>query len=185
MIMSDEEICTEYRQAKNRVAQIGILADQNVCTKDEIKRILIAAGEKLPGNCKPPKTVTECEVTGVSQETIDTLSAPLKRLKNEMDQIVSTVPEQAAKWDAGKPKLSLVPSEIIRCIARVREYGNEKYGDPESWRTVEPERYRDALYRHLLDYIDDQDGRDEESGLPHLWHLACNAAFLCVLEARK
>ncbi|MFQ7110280.1 MAG: dATP/dGTP diphosphohydrolase domain-containing protein [Anaerovoracaceae bacterium] len=87
-----------------------------------------------------------------------------------------------AKADAGKPRLSLVPSEIIRDIARVREYGNDKYGDPENWKTVEPERYRDAAYRHLLAYVDDPAGVDEESGLPHLWHLACNVAFLCERE---
>lgn len=92
--------------------------------------------------------------------------------------------DQQAKADAGKPRLSLVPTEIIRCIAAVREYGNRKYGDPENWRRVEKERYRDAAYRHLLDYIDDPGSVDEESGLPHLWHLACNVAFLCELEAK-
>lgn len=87
-----------------------------------------------------------------------------------------------AKADAGKPRLSLVPSEIIRAIAVVREYGNRKYGSPDNWRRVEVERYRDAAYRHLLDYIDDPGSVDLESGLPHLWHLACNVAFLCELE---
>lgn len=90
--------------------------------------------------------------------------------------------DQTAKADAGKPRLTLVPSEIIRNIAIIREYGTKKYGDPENWRKVEPERYRDAAYRHLLAYIDDPASRDEESGLPHLWHLACNVAFLCELE---
>ncbi len=89
---------------------------------------------------------------------------------------------QHAKADAGKPRLSLVPSEIIRAIAAIREYGNEKYGDPDNWRRVEVERYRDAAYRHWLDYIDDPVAVDPESGLPHLWHLACNVAFLCELE---
>ena len=92
------------------------------------------------------------------------------------------LPSQEAKADIGKPRLSLVPSQIIRDIARVREYGNDKYGDPENWKTVEPERYRDAAYRHLLAYIDNPAGVDEESGLPHLWHLACNIAFLCEME---
>ena len=89
---------------------------------------------------------------------------------------------QLAKADAGKPRLSLVPTQIIYDIARIREYGNAKYGDPENWRTVSPDRYRDAAFRHLLAYIADPEGRDEESGLPHLWHLACNVAFLCELE---
>lgn len=157
MIMTDEHIVRDYRQAASKLKQIGILADQNLCGKEEIKRILVEAGEKLPGNCRPPKTDA---------------AAPVE------------VMDQHAKADAGKPRLSLVPSEIIRCIARVREYGNTKYGDPENWRTVEPARYRDAMYRHLLDYIDDPQGVDAESGLPHLWHLCCNAAFLCEMERR-
>lgn len=94
----------------------------------------------------------------------------------------ANVPDQTAKADAGKLQLTLVPTEIIRDIARVRMYGNKKYHDPDNWKTVEPERYREALYRHLLAYVDDPYGVDEESGLPHLWHAACNMAFLCEME---
>ena len=92
---------------------------------------------------------------------------------------------QEVKADAGKPRCSLVPSEIIRCIAKIRMYGCEKYHDPNNWKNVEVERYRDAMYRHLLAYIDDPKGKDEESGLPHLWHLACNVAFLCELDKQE
>ena len=93
--------------------------------------------------------------------------------------------DQTIKADAGKPRLSLVPTEIINQIARVREYGINKYpnGGPNNWKKVELDRYRDAAYRHLLAYIADPKGIDEESGLPHLAHLACNVAFLCELEA--
>ncbi len=90
--------------------------------------------------------------------------------------------DQTAKRDAGKLQLTMVPREIIRAVARIRMYGNEKYHDPENWRMVEPERYRDAAFRHFLAYLDDPHGLDEESGLPHLWHLACNVAFLCEME---
>ena len=96
---------------------------------------------------------------------------------NELD-----IARQEAKADAGKARLTLVPRQIIWDIAAIREYGNRKYGDPENWRTVEIERYRDAAYRHWLAYLDDPQGVDEESGLPHLWHLACNIAFLCEME---
>lgn len=87
-----------------------------------------------------------------------------------------------AKADAGKPRLSFVPRKIIWAIAAIREYGNKKYGDPNNWKKVEVERYRDAAYRHFMRYLDDPTGVDEESGLPHLYHLACNIAFLCELE---
>lgn len=89
---------------------------------------------------------------------------------------------QTAKADAGKPRLTLVPRRIIWAIARIREYGNQKYKDPDNWKQVEPQRYRDAAFRHFLAYLDDPHGVDEESGLPHLWHLACNIAFLCEME---
>lgn len=86
---------------------------------------------------------------------------------------------QTAKRDDGKPMLTLVPRAIIWQIAQIRMYGNAKYGDPDNWKQVETERYRNAGFRHFLAYLDDPSGVDEESGLPHLWHLACNIAFLC------
>ena len=92
---------------------------------------------------------------------------------------------QEIKADNGKPRVTLVPLEIIRNIARVREFGIQKYKEKESWKSVEVERYRDAMFRHLMLYIEDPYGLDEESGLPHLWHLACNVAFLCELEKGK
>lgn len=92
--------------------------------------------------------------------------------------------DQEAKADAGKPQLSLVPMQILNAIARVREYGNRKYGDPENWKTVAPSRYRDAMLRHAVAYIQDPNGVDKESGLPHLWHLACNVSFLVEMETK-
>lgn len=95
-----------------------------------------------------------------------------------------TTRKQEAKHDAGKLKLTLVPRKIIKAVAAVRMYGNEKYpdGGPDNWKTVEAQRYRDAMFRHMMEYLDNPTGVDLESGLPHLWHLACNVAFLCELE---
>lgn len=90
-------------------------------------------------------------------------------------------PDQMAKSDAGKPRPTLVPVSLIEAVTAIRMYGNEKYHDPENWRQVEPQRYRDALYRHWLAYLKGEQ-YDQESGLPHLWHLACNAAFLIEME---
>lgn len=90
--------------------------------------------------------------------------------------------DQNVKADAGKLQLTLVPRQIIREIAKIRMYGCQKYHDPDNWKRVEIERYRDAAFRHFLAYLDDPSGVDEESGLPHLSHLATNIAFLCELE---
>ena len=90
-----------------------------------------------------------------------------------------------AKHDEGKLQLSLVPTQIIRDIAEVRMYGNKKYGDPDNWKTVEIERYVDALLRHTLAFLDDPDSLDEESGIPHYKHMACNMAFICDMKALR
>lgn len=92
---------------------------------------------------------------------------------------------QDIKSDHGKEQLTLVPLRIIHDIAAVRMFGVQKYKDPENWRKVEAERYRNALFRHFLKYLDDPYGVDDESGLPHLWHIATNVAFLCELEDKK
>ena len=92
------------------------------------------------------------------------------------------------KADAGKAQLSLVPRRIIWDIAKVRMYGvNVKYPETgrDGWQNISKERLQDAMFRHMLRYLDDPDGVDDESGLPHLWHVAVNVAFLCELEEGK
>lgn len=93
--------------------------------------------------------------------------------------------DYTAKHDEGKPRLSLVPTQIIYDVAEVREYGNMKYKDPDNWKEVEKERYRDAAFRHFLQYLKDPNSKDSESNIKHLKHLACNIAFLCEMEAQN
>ena len=96
-----------------------------------------------------------------------------------------TKPEPKA--DKGKPRLTLVPLQILWDIAEVRRYGVEvKYPETgvDGWRSIGEQRIRDALFRHVVRYMSDPEGLDEESGLPHLWHVATNVAFLCELEKK-
>lgn len=92
---------------------------------------------------------------------------------------------QEAKHDAGKIRPTLVFPSLTRAVAAVRGYGVATYTDPKNWRQVSPERYRDALYRHWLEYLDDPQAVDDESGLPHLWHMACNIMFLIEMEGEN
>lgn len=85
------------------------------------------------------------------------------------------------KHDGGKLRLSLVPGEAIEAIGAVMTHGAEKYGQA-SYKQVDPVRYRDALMRHVCKWLKDPHGKDEDSGLPHLWHIITNAAFLCELD---
>lgn len=103
-----------------------------------------------------------------------------RKPQNEICPLANAYTEpigQQAKADQGKPRPTLVPVSLIEAVTAIREYGCQKYHDSDNWRQVEPQRYRDALYRHWLAYLKGEKN-DPESGLPHLWHLACNAAFL-------
>lgn len=93
-------------------------------------------------------------------------------------------PEQSAKADNGKPRPTLVPPSLIWAVAAIREYGATKYKSDDNWMSVEPQRYRDALYRHWLAYLEGE-VNDSESGLPHLWHIATNVAFLIEMEGKQ
>ena len=95
----------------------------------------------------------------------------------------SAMNKQEAKADAGKPRPTLVPVSLIEAVASIREYGVAKYHDPDNWKKVEPQRYKDAAYRHWLAYIKGEK-LDPESGLPHLHHCVCNLAFLIEMEGK-
>jgi len=85
------------------------------------------------------------------------------------------------KHDAGKIQAGVLLDfrHALMEVAKVGTFGTEKYSR-NSWRNVEnaEERYMDALWRHLLA----SDDLDEESGLPHLAHLAWN--ILAIMEFR-
>lgn len=91
--------------------------------------------------------------------------------------------DQQAKADAGKPHPSYCPIALIEGVIAVREYGTAKYGDPENWRKVEPDRYHEAILRHTLEIWNDTYAVDSESGLLHLEQIATNIGFL--LQMRK
>lgn len=169
MTMTNEEIIRDYKAAKAPSKQINVLADLNQCDRKKIMEILVAGGCKLPGNCAPSKS------KGVPLATIDPDPDPAKT--DEIPEKPAKLP--GAKNDDGKLPLSTVPPAAIRAIAEIRRYGNQKYADPQNWRRVDPKRFHEAMLRHCLACWEDPGAVDPESGLPHLWHLMCNGAFLC------
>lgn len=117
---------------------------------------------------------------------------PLKKDKigKECWRLAIENPEEAArimgyevikdepKADKGKPRPSLVPPALIRGVDAIREYGCNKYNNPDNWRNVEAQRYWEAALRHAISAWNDWTAVDEESGMPNIWHMACNLAFL-------
>lgn len=86
-----------------------------------------------------------------------------------------------AKYDGGKLLFSLLTRSLalpLRSVVAVLTYGAQKYA-PESWQHVPDarRRYEDALDRHLNAWRCGENF-DDESGLHHLSHAACNVLFL-------
>lgn len=88
---------------------------------------------------------------------------------------------QTYKADNGKTRLDLVSPTFIEAVGKIRTFGVQKYGDSDSWAKVEPKRYMAALLRHINAYRMGEE-LDKESGMPHLWHAACNLMFLIDLD---
>lgn len=88
--------------------------------------------------------------------------------------------EQQIKQDAGKLPMHLTSKRLNEAYVRVRQYGLKKYPE-DSWKKVAPRRYLDAMIRHIMEMLDNPYSTDEESGLLHLEHVICNAAFILEL----
>lgn len=89
--------------------------------------------------------------------------------------------EKFIKFSKHKPKPSLIPASTLRALAEVLTYGANKY-EKDNWKKCDDiSEYTDALIRHLTDYLDGIT-HDTESGLPVMWCILANAAFLNELD---
>jgi hypothetical protein len=86
------------------------------------------------------------------------------------------------KDDKGKLLWNLLPWKAVEGMVKVLTFGAKKYS-PNGWRIVPyaKERYQAALLRHL-NAIAAGEILDTDSGLRHIDHVVCNAAFLAELE---
>lgn len=93
---------------------------------------------------------------------------------------------EGLKYDGGKPRAALVLGGFANAlleVSKVGTFGATKYA-PNNWKLVNPERYEDALFRHLLQWQSDEPV-DKETGLSHLAHAAWNALAILQLTMNK
>ena len=76
-----------------------------------------------------------------------------------------------------KPRMDLIPSEIIEGLAEVFTYGAQKYDD-HNWRKgLNHGIHYSAAMRHMANYWKGID-LDEESGIHHLKHAMVNLGMI-------
>ena len=93
----------------------------------------------------------------------------------------------ALKFDSDKPMMDLLFDgcpHALTGVGAVLTYGFKKYGGKHGWKALEDavKRYEAAMVRHQIAKAKGEK-IDPESGLPHSWHIACNALFLAQLES--
>lgn len=87
------------------------------------------------------------------------------------------------KFDHGKLRYDLIPATTTEGLAEVLTHGAEKYG-ADNWKNMPKEdfhRIRSAAMRHFEAYRAGEI-HDQDSGMPHLWHVMANIAFLIDLD---
>lgn len=88
------------------------------------------------------------------------------------------------KHDSNKPPMELLPSLSLEEIAKVLDYGRQKY-DAWNWsKGFAWGRLIGAAYRHLGAFQRGEDV-DPETKISHIAHLACTALFLLEHQLRE
>lgn len=97
--MTNEEICREYQQAKNKQYQIKILADENLCSVEEIRQILINAGVLNPKKSKHTVSVTSEQIV-------------LTDWKDALKLLTERVTELLQQKESAEKELSMIYAAI-------------------------------------------------------------------------
>lgn len=91
---------------------------------------------------------------------------------------------EGLKYDQGKPRMDLIPPELMTEVAKILTFGAKKYEDRNWEKGMDWGRVYGALQRHLWAWWSGQD-KDEETGESHLAHAGCCIAFLITYERRN
>ncbi len=110
--------------------------------------------------------------------------------EKSLDQWQDNIAEKVGKaWmkeqkkDQGKIPLNLLPLDALTEIAKVLQFGAQKYA-PRGWeKGIEYDRVFGATLRHLFAWHQGED-TDPESQLNHLSHAACEILFLLAFVTR-
>lgn len=95
-----------------------------------------------------------------------------------MEELIPELKElKAIRYNKGKPRIGLVPPELMVEVAKVLTFGAEKYEENNWKKGLSDENCLSSCLRHICKYMAGEEF-DNESGISHLSHAACNLAFL-------
>lgn len=83
-----------------------------------------------------------------------------------------------------KPRPTLIPPEALQKASEILTFGANKYVE-NGWVDLDTTIFKDALFRHLLEYLKDENSVDSESGEKHIHHLLANALILSAKSEKE
>jgi len=107
---------------------------------------------------------------------INPLSFRLGEALSALSDERAGVKHAGVKHDDGKLRWTLLPFAPLSEVVRVLEHGANKYSE-DNWKNIDPSRYHNAAYRHLILYTEGEDD-DSDSGYSHLAHAVCCILFM-------
>ena len=102
MTMTKNEICRNYREAKDKPEQIKILADLNCTSVAEIEKILADHGEKVeqsPKSNRGKKAEAKGEAVVMPARVEEILHAELERLEEQMKPLEAQFKPLTEKYE--------------------------------------------------------------------------------------
>lgn len=89
--MTEAEICREYREAKNQRAQVEILADLNLCSKNEILKVLMVNGQDVtPAGPRKPGSGGD-KILDLMYSTLDEIEAEIRNQERKYLMVVESM----------------------------------------------------------------------------------------------
>mgnify|MGYP003151237939 CR=1 FL=1 len=140
------------------------------------------SGKPIPDVTPTPEQVAVRQDTPVAASPIEhagDLAEEIARLQREPSQ----GEEGGQRDNHGKPRHDLIAPEMLDGVAAVLAFGAKKYGERDWEKGLLWGGTLASTMRHLMVWMQREE-LDEESGLPHLDHAACNIMFLCAFARR-
>ncbi len=98
----------------------------------------------------------------------------------EMREAMQRKEEPAKRFDAGKPRVDLIPAQFIEALGEHMRFGAEKYGEHNWLKGMSYSRILGSLERHTQAWKRGE--QFDEDGRPHAIAAAWNAMAMFIYE---